>query len=194
MALGREASGHSSEHLHALPAFPHPSEMAFMFSERHNKRSTIDYPFGGSKAIVDALIRGGWAGGAGRRRARSSCSSRWCPLNTTHPHILPAPAGIEKHGGRVLLRSHIEEVLVEGGRAAGVRLRGRQQAGAQPEVIRASKAVVSNASVWDTMRLLPQGAKLGVLHGWVGRVDSWRNTRRRGACRLLCAGLWSPGA
>ena len=67
-----------------------------------------------------------------------------------------SPAGIEKHGGRVLLRTHVEEVVVEGGRAAGVRLRSRAAGGTAP-VIRARKAVVSNASVWDTLRLLPEG-------------------------------------
>lgn len=57
----------------------------------------------------------------------------------------------------MLLRSHVEEILVEGGRAAGVRLRGNRAPGGRPEVIRAKKAVVSNASVWDTQRLLPEG-------------------------------------
>ncbi|KAI7837615.1 hypothetical protein COHA_008541 [Chlorella ohadii] len=99
------------------------AEMAFMFGERHSGETTIDYPVGGSKAIVEALVR-----------------------------------GIEKHGGRVLLRSHVEQVLVEGGRAAGVRLRGSGGSGGRPEIVRAKRAVVSNASVWDTMRLLPQGA------------------------------------
>lgn len=42
----------------------------------------------------------------------------------------------------------MEEILVEDGRAAGVRLRGG-------EVLTASKAVVSNASLQDTLRLLP---------------------------------------
>lgn len=51
----------------------------------------------------------------------------------------------------MLLKTHVEEVLVEGGRAAGVRLRGRKGA------IRASRAVISNASVWDTAKLLPEG-------------------------------------
>lgn len=37
---------------------PPPTEMAFMFHERHGGRSTIDYPLGGSRAIVDALVRG----------------------------------------------------------------------------------------------------------------------------------------
>lgn len=34
------------------------AEMAFMFGERNGGGSTIDYPLGGSAAIVDALIRG----------------------------------------------------------------------------------------------------------------------------------------
>ncbi len=72
-------------------------------------------------------------------------------------HLFPFLAGIQKNGGRVLLRSHVEEILVEGGRASGVRLRGNRAPGGRPEVIRAKKAVVSNASVWDTQCLLPEG-------------------------------------
>ncbi len=34
------------------------TEMAYMFLERHNGLSSIDYPLGGSKGIVDALARG----------------------------------------------------------------------------------------------------------------------------------------
>eukprot|EP00884_Botryococcus_braunii_P008504 jgi/Botrbrau1/17655/Bobra.0166s0083.1 len=34
------------------------AEMAFMFMERNSGTSTIDYPLGGSRAIVDALVRG----------------------------------------------------------------------------------------------------------------------------------------
>ncbi|CAN0534489.1 unnamed protein product, partial [Laminaria digitata] len=52
--------------------------------------------------------------------------------------------GIEKLGGRVELKSHVEQIVVEGGRAVGVQLRS----GA---IIRARKAVVSNASIWDTI-------------------------------------------
>ncbi|GLC53603.1 hypothetical protein PLESTB_000767600 [Pleodorina starrii] len=111
------------------------AEMAFMFAERNAGRSAIDYPMGGSKAIIDALVR-----------------------------------GLEKNGGRLLLRSHVDEILMEGGRAAGVRLRpppaaggGKAAApggggGGRAEVIRARCGVVSNASVWDTQRLLPRGA------------------------------------
>eukprot|EP00752_Nemacystus_decipiens_P003592 g3311.t1 len=59
--------------------------------------------------------------------------------------------GIEKLGGRVELKSHVQEIVVEGGKAVGVRLRS----GA---VVRARKAVVSNASIWDTIGLIPEGA------------------------------------
>lgn len=63
------------------------AEMAFMFQERNKPGSTIDYPMGGSAALVDALVR-----------------------------------GITKQGGRVMLRSPVEEVVMEQGRAVGVRL------------------------------------------------------------------------
>ncbi|KXZ49671.1 hypothetical protein GPECTOR_20g528 [Gonium pectorale] len=101
-------------------------------------RAFLDLEMGGSAAIIDALVR-----------------------------------GLQRNGGRLLLRSHVESVLMEGGRAAGVVLRGQQQqagssgSGAgggggggsgRREVIRARLGVVSNASVWDTQRLLPEGA------------------------------------
>jgi len=57
--------------------------------------------------------------------------------------------GVKKNGGKVRMKSHVERILIEGGRAVGVLLKDGQ-------VIRASKAVVSNASMWDTIRLLPQ--------------------------------------
>lgn len=97
------------------------AEMTYMYSERNGGKSTIDYPIGGSAAIVDALVR-----------------------------------GIEKYGGRVLLRSAVDSIVVEGGRATGVKLKPRNsKAGtARPEIIRAKRAVVSNASIWDTARLL----------------------------------------
>jgi phytoene dehydrogenase-like protein len=50
-----------------------------------------------------------------------------------------------------MLNSHIEQIIVEGNRAVGVRLRGGKE-------IRARRAVVSNASVWDTLKLLPESA------------------------------------
>jgi phytoene dehydrogenase-like protein len=59
--------------------------------------------------------------------------------------------GLRKHGGELHLRSPVAEILVEGGRASGVKLRNGS-------IIRARKAVVTNASVWDTLKLLPAGA------------------------------------
>ncbi len=59
--------------------------------------------------------------------------------------------GLERHGGQLLLNSHVAEVLVENNRAVGVRLRSGK-------VIRSHKAVISNASVWDTLKLLPESS------------------------------------
>jgi phytoene dehydrogenase-like protein len=92
------------------------AEMAFMFAEWYRPGVQLDYPIGGSGAMVDALVR-----------------------------------GLHKHGGTLKLNAHVEEVLVEQGRATGVRLRSG-------EVLKANQAVISNASIWDTLKLLPNGA------------------------------------
>ncbi|AOX04045.1 carotene isomerase [Moorena producens PAL-8-15-08-1] len=92
------------------------AEMAFMFAEWYRPGVVLDYPIGGSGALVDALVR-----------------------------------GLEKHGGQLIVNAHVEEVIVEHNRAVGVRLRGSKE-------IRARKAVVSNISVWDTLKLLPDSA------------------------------------
>lgn len=89
------------------------AEMAFMFADWYRPGVSLDYPVGGSGALVKALVR-----------------------------------GLERHGGRLLLSAHVEQVLVEGKRAVGVRLRGGKE-------VRSRRAVVSNASVWDTLKLLP---------------------------------------
>lgn len=65
------------------------------------------------------------------------------------PRLFILCRGVKKNGGKVRMKSHVERILIEGGRAVGVLLKDGQ-------VIRASKAVVSNASMWDTIRLLPQ--------------------------------------
>ncbi|CAM9565263.1 unnamed protein product [Chrysoparadoxa australica] len=70
--------------------------------------------------------------------------------------------GIESHGGEVRLKSHVEEILVEDGRAVGVRLRNGSE-------VRASTAVISNASVWDTMKLLPKDS---VPDSWLQECES----------------------
>ena len=63
--------------------------------------------------------------------------------------IVAAFRGIKKHGGRVLLGAHVEQIELQDGKASGVRLRGGDR-------IVASKAVVSNASLWDTLPMLPK--------------------------------------
>ncbi|MBD0268360.1 MAG: FAD-dependent oxidoreductase, partial [Cyanobacteria bacterium Co-bin8] len=92
------------------------AETAFMFAEWYRPGVKLDYPIGGSGALVNALVR-----------------------------------GLEKFGGSLRLNAHVQEILVEEGRATGVRLRSG-------EVLRARRAVVSNASIWDTLKLLPQDA------------------------------------
>jgi phytoene dehydrogenase-like protein len=56
--------------------------------------------------------------------------------------------GLEKYGGKLLLNNHVEQILVENNRATGVKLRNGT-------TLMANKAVISNASVWDTLKLLP---------------------------------------
>lgn len=92
------------------------AEVAFMFADWYRPNVKLDYPIGGSGAIVDALVR-----------------------------------GLTKHGGKLILNAHVEQVLVKNDRAVGVRLRNGKE-------IRANKAVVSNASIWDTLKLIPEGA------------------------------------
>ena len=53
--------------------------------------------------------------------------------------LVTAHRGIKKRGGRVLLKAHVENIVVERGRATGISLRGGGR-------ITARKAVVSNAS------------------------------------------------
>jgi phytoene dehydrogenase-like protein len=92
------------------------AEVAFMFNTWFKPGAQLEFPVGGSQAMVNALVR-----------------------------------GVKKHGGKIQLRSHVEEVLIEGGRAVGVRLKNGR-------TIRATKAVVSNASMWNTLDLLPAAA------------------------------------
>jgi phytoene dehydrogenase-like protein len=90
------------------------AEVAFMFADWYRPGVMLDYPVGGSGALVDALVR-----------------------------------GLERHGGQLMLNAHVEQVLVENDRAVGVCLRSGKQ-------MRSRRAVVSNASVWDTLKLLPE--------------------------------------
>ncbi|KAL3802641.1 hypothetical protein HJC23_011965 [Cyclotella cryptica] len=57
--------------------------------------------------------------------------------------------GLEKFGGKLQLNAHVEEILVENGRAVGVRLKNGN-------VVKARKAVVSNATPFDTVKMMPK--------------------------------------
>lgn len=56
--------------------------------------------------------------------------------------------GIEKNASEVRLRSHVERIIVKNGEAVGVEVRGRGRQ--ENYVVNAKRAVVSNASIWDT--------------------------------------------
>ncbi|MGJ3247419.1 MAG: phytoene desaturase family protein [Elainellaceae cyanobacterium] len=92
------------------------AEMAFMFADWYRPNVTLDYPIGGSGALIDALV-----------------------------------SGLQRHGGSLVLNAHVDHIVVEQKRAAGVQLRNGK-------TIRARQAVISAASVWDTLKLIPDGA------------------------------------
>lgn len=87
-----------------------------MFADWYRPGVQLEYPIGGSGALVNALVQ-----------------------------------GLKQHGGELRLNAHVEQILVRGDRATGVRLKNGQ-------TLQARHAVVSNASVWDTLPLLPDGA------------------------------------
>ncbi|MER3477448.1 MAG: carotene isomerase [Leptolyngbya sp. ERB_1_2] len=98
--------------LSGLPAdSTNAAEVAFMFADWYRPNVQLNYPSGGSGAIVDALVR-----------------------------------GLEKRGGKLKLNAHVEKVLVENQKAIGVRLRNGEEL--------RSRYVVSNASIWDTLKLV----------------------------------------
>ena len=88
--------------------------MAYMLADWYRPGVTLDYPKGGSGAIVDTLVR-----------------------------------AIRKHAcGTVTMNSHVHEIIVEGNKAVGVRIRGSDT------ILRAKQAIVSNADPYITNQLL----------------------------------------
>ncbi|GAV63296.1 NAD_binding_8 domain-containing protein [Cephalotus follicularis] len=79
---------------------------------------------------------------------KPGCSLEY-PLHGSGAIIDALVQGMQKFGGRLSLGSHVEKIVVENDRAIGVKLRSGQ-------FVRAKKAVVSNASMWDTLNLLPK--------------------------------------
>lgn len=66
-----------------------------------------------------------------------------CPRGGARSIANALVRGIEKYGGSIFLKSHVEQIVVQDGKATGVRLRKGDR------IVRAKKAVVSNLSVWD---------------------------------------------
>jgi phytoene dehydrogenase-like protein len=73
------------------------------------------------------------------------------PLHGSGAIVNALVRGMKKFGGRLSLASHVEKIVIEGRRAVGVKLTNGL-------FINAKKAVISNASMWDTMKLLPAAA------------------------------------
>jgi phytoene dehydrogenase-like protein len=93
--------------------------MAYMLSDFYRPGVALDFPKGGTQAIVDALVR-----------------------------------GVTKHkGSQVRLNTHVAQLIVdeEAGRAVGV-------ATADGRRVMARKAVISNADLWSTRRLVTAAA------------------------------------
>ena len=55
--------------------------------------------------------------------------------------------GLEKFGGKIQLNAHVDQIIVKDGRAVGVRLKNGK-------IVNAKKAVVSNATPFDTVKML----------------------------------------
>ncbi|XP_020533276.1 prolycopene isomerase, chloroplastic isoform X2 [Jatropha curcas] len=79
---------------------------------------------------------------------KPGCSLEY-PLHGSGAVVDALVRGLQKFGGRLSLRSHVENIVIDNNRAIGVKLRSGQ-------FIRARKAVISNASMWDTLNLLPK--------------------------------------
>ncbi|CAL5377994.1 unnamed protein product [Camellia sinensis] len=78
---------------------------------------------------------------------KPDCSLEY-PIHGTGAVVDALVRGLQKFGGRISFNSHVEIIVVENGRAVGVKLRSGQ-------VLYALR-IVSNASMWDTLDLLPK--------------------------------------
>lgn len=95
--------------------------MAYMLADWYRPGVTLDYPKGGSGAIVDTLVR-----------------------------------AVEKKGSKVCVNCHVSDILVDNGKATGVKL-------ADGRIVLAKQAVVSNADPYVTDNLLTVARRNGHL-------------------------------
>lgn len=72
--------------------------------------------------------------------------------------------GVTKRSGKVILNSHVEEIVIDDqtSTAVGVRLRMKNNVEGKSAIIKAKKGVISNASVWDTAKMLKESARSGM--------------------------------
>lgn len=122
--------------------------MAYMMADWYRPGVTLDFPKGGSGAIVEALVRGlekagkggeGGGRGSGKLMLRTHCEQVDPPRLSLLPlHCLTMP-----------------QILVRDGRAVGVLLRD-QITGKKTEAF-ATKAVVSNIDFYNLRKLVPVG-------------------------------------
>ena len=104
------------------------AEVAFMFADWYRPGVQLDYPMGGSAALVEALARSITKPRSQKTRSQKTRGS---------------------HTGEIRTGAHVTQINSKAGRATGVRLRSG-------ETIEAD-TVISNASVWDTLKLIPKG-------------------------------------
>jgi hypothetical protein len=107
------------------------------------------------------------------------------PIGGTAAAVGALVAAIEGRGGEVRLRAAVEEIVVEGGRAVGVRLKGGVRGGGngstcagqvQLPTLSALYPIAGHASVYESWTLLPP-----VLEVW---TCGWRRFQWQGnACR-----------
>lgn len=66
-----------------------------------------------------------------------------CPIGGAKAIVDALVRGVEKKGGEIYLKSRVDEIVVEDGKATGVKVENGKK------IIKAKKAVISNLSVWD---------------------------------------------
>ena len=153
--------------LRHLPAMRHLSGAFGPLVDRHLQdpflRHWVDLlcflisgmPMGDTNAAAMATLFGDWFDpDASLDYPVGGCGRGGCP-----------GAGLRRHGGSLRTQARVDQILVEDGRAVGVQL-------ADGECIHADQ-VVSNADIWSTLDLLPDGV-----------ASSWRDDRAgTPACR-----------
>lgn len=158
--------------------------VVYTMRDLHQQRAALDYPIGGSGAVVDALIRGmenkkqiglGSGNGNGKGQGRLLLNSHverilieeedsssgiqwpWSTTTTTTTMSPPSDSGSSEGNGVVdrsrSSNSNSNSSSRRGARkpleAVGVELRKNKRK------IYAKRSVITNASYWDTMKLLP---------------------------------------